>query len=55
MEKLRWMRVVGDTAFAVGAILLVAFVGGLASGHSFSRPASRKDAEAISGHAPAGT
>jgi nitric oxide reductase subunit B len=55
MEKLRWMRVVGDTAFAVGAILLVAFVGGLASGHSFSRPASRKDAEAMAGHAPAGT
>jgi nitric oxide reductase subunit B len=26
IEKLRWMRVPGDTVFAVGALVLVAFV-----------------------------
>jgi nitric oxide reductase subunit B len=54
MEKLRWMRVFGDTVFAIGAILLVAFVAGLASGHSFAPPASRKAAAAIPGNAAAG-
>ncbi|HEY6909205.1 MAG TPA: nitric-oxide reductase large subunit [Myxococcales bacterium] len=35
MDTLRWLRVIGDTVFAVGALLLVAFVAGLASGHSY--------------------
>jgi nitric oxide reductase large subunit len=26
MQKLRWMRVPGDTVFALGALVLVAFV-----------------------------
>jgi nitric oxide reductase subunit B len=32
MDTLRWMRVVGDTIFAVGAIALAAFVLGLRTG-----------------------
>jgi nitric oxide reductase subunit B len=35
MHTLRWMRVPGDTVFALGAIALVVFVGGLATGHSY--------------------
>jgi nitric oxide reductase subunit B len=35
MHTLRWLRVVGDTIFAVGALLLVAFVAGLATGTSY--------------------
>jgi nitric oxide reductase subunit B len=34
LAKLRWLRAIGDTIFAVGAISLVAFVFGLATGHS---------------------
>jgi nitric oxide reductase subunit B len=37
MDTLRWMRVIGDTIFAVGAVLLVAFVAGLATGSSYRR------------------
>jgi nitric oxide reductase subunit B len=39
MDTLRWLRVIGDTAFALGAVLLVGFVAGLATGGSF-RPGS---------------
>jgi nitric oxide reductase subunit B len=35
MNDLRWLRVVGDTAFALGAVLLTLFIAGLATGHSF--------------------
>jgi nitric oxide reductase subunit B len=35
MDTLRWMRVVGDTTFAVGAFVLGYFVLGLITGHSF--------------------
>jgi nitric oxide reductase subunit B len=55
MTQLRWMRVFGDTIFAVGAILLVAFVAGLASGHSFTRPAAREAPDALPGGAGART
>jgi nitric oxide reductase subunit B len=34
MNTLRWLRVIGDTIFAIGALILVAFVFGLATGHS---------------------
>lgn len=34
MDKLRWMRVIGDTLFAVGAVALGWFVLGLITGHS---------------------
>ena len=40
MNDLRWLRVVGDTAFAIGAVLLTLFVAGLATGHSH-RPRSK--------------
>jgi nitric oxide reductase subunit B len=35
MEKLRWLRVIGDTIFAVGAVTLGWFVLGLKTGWSF--------------------
>ncbi|AGP34548.1 nitric-oxide reductase large subunit [Sorangium cellulosum] len=35
MDKLRWMRVLGDSAFALGALLLGWFVLGLWTGRSF--------------------
>jgi len=37
MDRLRWMRVVGDTIFAVGALVLGYFVLGLITGHSHDR------------------
>ncbi len=42
MDTLRWLRVIGDTVFAIGAVALVLFIGGLSTGHSFGpgrRPA----------------
>jgi nitric oxide reductase subunit B len=36
MSTLRWMRVPGDTVFALGAFALVIFVLGLATGHSYA-------------------
>ena len=38
MDKLRWMRVLGDSTFAVGAMALGYFVFGLITGHSYQRP-----------------
>jgi nitric oxide reductase subunit B len=35
METLRWLRAIGDTVFAVGIVMLVLFVVGLATGRSF--------------------
>ena len=37
MQNLRWMRVPGDTLFALGAVALVIFVAGLKFGYSFRR------------------
>ena len=37
MQTLRWLRVPGDTLFALGAVALVVFVAGLKTGHSFRR------------------
>ncbi|MBX3415128.1 MAG: nitric-oxide reductase large subunit [Pirellulales bacterium] len=37
MQNLRWMRVLGDTVFFLGAVALVCFVAGLKSGHSFRK------------------
>jgi nitric oxide reductase subunit B len=34
MQTLRWMRVPGDTIFALGAVALVWFIAGLKTGHS---------------------
>ncbi|MFO0944326.1 MAG: cbb3-type cytochrome c oxidase subunit I [Planctomycetota bacterium] len=40
MQTLRWLRVPGDTIFAVGAIALVLFVAGLKLGYSFAEQKS---------------
>lgn len=40
MNQLRWSRVFGDTIFAAGAVMLVAFVAGLSTGHSIRKPAA---------------
>ena len=35
MDPLRWLRVIGDTIFAVGILALGWFVLGLVTGHAF--------------------
>jgi nitric oxide reductase subunit B len=35
MNQLRWMRMIGDTVFAAGAVVLGWFVLGLVTGHSY--------------------
>ncbi len=52
MDTLRWLRVVGDTIFAIGAVLLVLFVGGLATGSSY-RPRAMGDARGQHATSPA--
>jgi len=37
MQTLRWLRIPGDTIFALGAVALVLFVAGLKTGHSLRR------------------
>ena len=37
MDRLRWMRIIGDTIFALGALVLGYFVLGLITGHSHDR------------------
>jgi len=37
MQNLRWLRVIGDTIFFLGAVALVTFIAGLATGHSFRK------------------
>lgn len=37
MNTLRWLRMIGDTIFAVGALVLGWFVLGLVTGHSYSK------------------
>ena len=37
MNQLRWLRMVGDTIFALGALVLGWFVLGLVTGHSFDK------------------
>jgi nitric oxide reductase subunit B len=37
MQTLRWLRVIGDTIFAVGALVLVYFVFGISAGYSIAR------------------
>jgi nitric oxide reductase subunit B len=46
MNTLRWMRIVGDTIFAVGALVLGWFVLGLVTGHSFDRRSEVREGEA---------
>jgi nitric oxide reductase subunit B len=41
MDTLRWLRVPGDTIFAIGALILGWFVLGLATGWSLERRGGR--------------
>jgi nitric oxide reductase subunit B len=45
MVTLRWLRMVGDTIFAVGALVLGWFVLGLITGHSFDKTAVLEEGE----------
>jgi nitric oxide reductase subunit B len=45
MDTLRWLRVIGDTLFAAGAMVLGWFVLGLLTGHSFDRTAEVRAGE----------
>ena len=48
MNTLRWLRVVGDTIFALGAVGLGWFVLGLATGWSLDKsPGSAEAAESV--------
>jgi nitric oxide reductase subunit B len=54
MATLRWLRVPGDTIFAVGALSLAWFVIGLRGGRSLvSRAARRRKTVEIPGGEPA--
>jgi nitric oxide reductase subunit B len=48
LNHLRWMRMFGDTLFAVGALVLAWFVLGLITGHSFDRTAVLEEGEYLS-------
>jgi nitric oxide reductase subunit B len=37
MDTLRWLRVIGDTVFAIGTVALAWFIVGLATGGSYKR------------------
>jgi len=54
MQTLRWMRIPGDTLFAIGAIAFVVFVFGLGFGYSLKRE-SPAEAAARSGLRPIGS
>ena len=45
INNLRWMRVIGDSLFAVGALVLGWFVLGLVTGHSYDKTAQVKEGE----------
>ena len=47
MNQLRWMRMFGDTLFAVGALVLGWFVLGLVTGHSFDHSAVLEEGEYV--------
>ena len=42
LEKIRWMRAIGDTIFAVGVLILGWFVVGLKTGWSFTKTPTRE-------------
>lgn len=44
MQNLRWVRVLRDTIFAVGAVTLFVFIVGLLTGRSFVKEESAIDA-----------
>jgi nitric oxide reductase subunit B len=45
MNHLRWLRIIGDTIFAAGALVLGWFVLGLVTGHSYDRSARVEEGE----------
>ncbi|HEX8746593.1 MAG TPA: nitric-oxide reductase large subunit [Pyrinomonadaceae bacterium] len=45
MDTVRWMRVIGDTIFAVGAFILGYFVLGLVTGHSYDEKGFVREGE----------
>ena len=45
MNTLRWLRMIGDTVFAIGALVLGWFVLGLVTGHSYSKKAKVLEGE----------
>ncbi|HWR16555.1 MAG TPA: nitric-oxide reductase large subunit [Terriglobales bacterium] len=45
LQNLRWARALGDTLFALGAMVLGWFVLGLVTGHSFDRKAASQKAD----------
>ena len=47
MNQLRWLRTIGDTIFAVGALLLGWFVLGLVTGHSYDERGTVAPGEAV--------
>lgn len=47
MNTLRWMRVPGDSLFAIGALVLAWFVIGLVTGHSFDKNAKVEEGESF--------
>lgn len=51
MNNLRWMRVIGDTMFAVGTLALGWFILGLITGHSYKKPEMTEEtSKEISAH-----
>jgi nitric oxide reductase subunit B len=50
MDTLRWLRVIGDTAFALGALALVLFVVGLVTGKSYRPRSGEHDASEGAAH-----
>lgn len=53
MDKLRWLRVIGDTIFALGAVGIGWFVIGLKTGWSFSKESEEASAPVVSGSSEA--
>ena len=54
MDKLRWLRVIGDSIFALGAVGIGWFVLGLKTGWSFAEKSEEQEAlEAAAGKAAA--
>ncbi len=47
MHRLRWMRVIGDTIFAIGCFAYALFVFGLSSGHSYRRASEQMTEEGL--------
>jgi nitric oxide reductase subunit B len=45
VSHLRWMRIIGDSIFAIGILVLGWFILGLVTGHSFDRRATLEEGE----------